>query len=314
MKRLLVTLGIAGVAASGAVAAELVPVDFPTSNLGETTFSQREALAYLVTLYRNNVVLLSNPSGSYSEAIQKTVPNPAIVSKLTQLAGANGPVSLTSLTEAVSALVAANPSNAPEIVASALSIAKGLPGNLNTENRVAIGKAALRALPPNLPDGTRIVALIIGVSAYPLAQMPATYVVRTLRDYVLNDLSGSLLASLSDGKTYLGKNAVSDDPGALNLDRALINQGIISPFDAGEDFALLRNFLLTEQLPFSFYGSNPMGPLFSPGGPGSPGDPGNPGPQFGPTPTPTPKPGPTPPPPPPFFPTPTPTPTPFPAS
>jgi len=227
MKKAFSLLAAVILVAQGAQAMISVPRDFPTSYIGDNgEVKGKSQLPSLVAYYQNEVVLLANPEKQYSETIQKTVANPDITKKLEAAAAANGKLSEEALAAAVTKLVQENPELAPQIVASALYILGDIPGGLSSENRKMIAQAAILGVPKGKKDTPLLTARIIGVALRGTENGTTPALVRSLRTFAI--------ASISDG-TAPDKTADS----ALDLDQAMIAEGILSPYGATDDFLRL---------------------------------------------------------------------------
>lgn len=281
MKKVLSCMVVAVLMTQGAWALISVPRDFPTSYIGSNgEVGGKAQLPSLVAYYQNDVVLLANPEKQYSETIQKTTANPDLVKQLEAAAKASGgKLSEEALANAVTAMVQKTPDLGPQIVASALYILGDIPGGLSGENREMIAKAAILGMPDRKKDTPLLTARIIGVALRGTENGSTPGLVRTLRAFAI--------AGLSNGETESDKLADV----ALDLDEAMMAEGIVSPYGATEDFLRLARERYRDGGIELVGGDGGSGIGF--GGFGGSAGSGNGG-NGGPTPTPNPTPTPTP--------------------
>ena len=271
MKKLLALFGVAALSIQGASGIITIPKDYPldAANVGKAT--KKEQLAMLVSQYQNDVVLLANPFDSFSQEIQDTAPSADAVEKLRSLATAGGStLTVDSLASAVTAMVRLNPNSGSVILASAMEVVKDLPGAFSYENRIALGRAAIRGLPEG-EDKAKQTSMIIGTSVRGLKQMASTNIIRELRDF-----------AIGEGSAYV-------------LDQALVDAGILSAYVGSPEFLVMADNFAADQLDETFFsgdqGTINQGGVYAPGGQGSAGGSGGTGSQSGgSTPTPTPPP------------------------
>ncbi len=276
MKKIFLLFGVAAMSIPYAFALITVPMDYPLGGVNGARATDREQLALLVSRYQNDVVLLVNPADSYSKEIVNTVAAPATMEKLKSLGASGGALTVDSLANAVTALVRQNPSDSPVIVASALALLKDLPGGQSPENRLKIARAAIKGLPDDLKDEARLIALITGVSVQGLGQTAVAAIVKSLRDFAIDDAPAKEQAAF-----------------ALAVDEAMVDEGILSPYAGSPEFLVMADNFASDQLADTFFsgdqGAINQGAVFSPGAAGSAGGAGNTGNQSAePTPTPPP--------------------------
>ncbi len=276
MKKIFLLFGLAAVSLPYALALITVPMDFPLGGVNGAQATDKEQLALLVSRYQNDVVLLVNPPDAYSKEIVNTVAVPATMAKLKSLGTSAGTLTVDSLANAVTALVRQNPSDSPAIVASAIEMLKELPGGQSPENRLKIARAALKGLPEDLKDATRLIALITGVSVKGLGQTAVASLVKSLRNSAIDNVPTKEQAAF-----------------ALAVDEALVNEGILSPYAGSPEFLVMADNFASDQLGETAFSGDQgvinQGAVFSPGSAGSAGGAGNTGNQ-GAEPTPTPPP------------------------
>lgn len=214
--------------------------------------SDRDRLSQLVSLYRNDVVLLANPEESYAREIREMAGTSPIREKLKALAtgGAAG-LSADSIAAATAAMVRQDPSNAAAIMASAMDLLEEMPGKASVEDRYRVGSSAIGGLPQDFRRRTELTAFIIGISVRDLKMTSITDLVRRLREYAIGDLP----AGERDFKDAVAGSIPSNrDSGySLALDQALVDAGILSPFAASPDFLVLANNFSSEQLAETFF-------------------------------------------------------------
>jgi hypothetical protein len=277
MKKIFTILGVAALAVQGAYALITVPTTFPLEKVNGNTATQKDQLSLLVSRYENDVVLLVNPPSAYSKDVQDISASPATMEKL-QALGTSGNTKLTaaSLASGVTAMVRQSPADAPTIVASAIELLKKVPGGQSPENREAIVRAAIKGLPENLKEESKIIAFIIGVAAEGLSNSAVANLVKSARDFAIDAAPETQQANL-----------------ALSVDEALVDAGVLSPYSASPEFLVLAdNFVQGQLSEAAFSGDQGVinqGAVFSPGAAGSAGGSGSSGNQV-PTPTPNPPP------------------------
>ncbi len=301
MKTLLTLLGATLLTAQFAQAIIVIPRDYPIGSVTNGTASGRDHAANLISHYRNDVVLLANPEKSLAPEIQNLAASPAAVEKLKALATSGGTaLDADSLAAAVSAMVRLNPDQAGTITASAMNIMADLPGGLSEENRLIVGRAAIRGLPDNYANKPEMISQIVGVTVRGLKQRDSTKIVRSLREYAI----GEVPVYVADYKGGAGNDGGVVDGGmtpdqastAYAIDQSLVENGILSPFSSTPEFLVLADNFAADQLGNTFFSGDQgvidQGQFFSPGAVGSPGGVGSSEDQL-----PNPTPGPTPPPP-----------------
>lgn len=265
MKRLLTFLGVAALSIQGASALITVPKEFPSEKVNGNSATQKDQLSSLISRYENDVVLLANPPEAFSKQVKNTTPSPAATEKLKSLGSTDGTLSVNSLAAAVTALGRQTPAESPTIVASAIALLAGLPGGASPENCEIIARAAINAIPVDLAGAPTLISFIIGVSVKDLPPTVAIETLKSLRDFVINEVSGA------------EKQAIL----ALAVDEALVDQGIMSSYTASPEFLVLADNFATDQLAETSFsgdqGTITQGAAFSPGGAGSVGGSGNTG-------------------------------------
>lgn len=277
MKKFFTILGVAALAVQGSYALISVPATFPLEKVNGSTATQKDQLALLVSRYQNDVVLLVNPPSAYAKAVQDVSAAPATMEKLQALGtSGNANLTVTSLASAVTAMVRQNPGDAPTIVASAIELLKKVPGGQSVENREAIARAAIKGLPEDVKDESKIIAFIIGVAAEGMNASSVASLVKSLRNFAIDTAPEAQQPNL-----------------ALSVDEALVDAGVLSPYTASPEFLVMADNFSEGQLAESFFsgdqGTINQGAVFSPGAAGSAGGSGSSGNQV-PTPTPNPPP------------------------
>jgi hypothetical protein len=261
--------------------------DYPLQSTNGDLVGEQDRLALLVSLYRNDVVLLANPEEAFAKEIRETSGNTATMDKLRSLSATNGEkLSAGALATSVAAVVRQNPQNAAMVVASGLEMLSNDYKGLTLDERFTIASGGIKGIPYEVKNRPQLVAAIIGVAVRGLKTSESTKLVRQLREFTIFDtpFSGvdskggyaSVPSAAPEGDTLDGEKAGI----ALALDQALVEAGILSPYAANPQFiAMASNFVSDQQAePFFFQNGGSLGPpLFSPGGPGAPGSPGEPG-------------------------------------
>lgn len=245
-------MALTAVFLQGSFAIIAIPRDYPLETTGEGPMSDRDRLSQLVSLYRNDVVLLANPEESYAREIREMDGTFPIREKLKALATAGGAgLSADSISAATAAMVRQDPSNAAAIMASAMDLLEEMPGKVSVEDRYLVGSAAIGGLPQDFRRRTELTAFIIGIAARDLKMAAITDLVRRLRDYAIGDIP----AGERDFKdTVAGAGPSSRDSAySLALDQALVEAGILSPFAASPEFLVLANNFASEQLAETFF-------------------------------------------------------------
>lgn len=272
-----------------------IPRDFPLEMTNGDQALNNDHLAKLVSVYRNDVVLLANPEESYAKEIRETTGTATIREKLQKLATAGGSqVTAESLGAAAAALTRQNPQDAPVIMASAMELLSDNPKRIALEDRYTVARGVISGIPYDLKDRTDLIASVIGVSARGMKPVASTDLVRRLRDFAIGDFpagerdfKGGIASSPSP---MSGQQAAQ----ALALDESLVDAGILSPYSATPEFLALADNFAADQLADTFFSGDQgvinQGQIFSPGAAGSAGGSGTSGNQINPTPTPTPPP------------------------
>lgn len=295
LKSLLLLLAVAAAGLQSAFALIAIPRDFPLEGTNGDQISSRDRLDELVSLYRNDVVLLANPEEAYAREIQDTTGNPLTREKLKSMATTGGSaLTADSLAAATAAMVRQNPSNAAVIMASAMDLLEENSKKVSVEDRYLVGRAAVSGLPYALPKRTELTAFIIGIAGRDLKHVAVTDLVRRLRDYAIGDLP---VGERDFKGAVAGYSPSNQDPSySLALDQALVNAGILSPYSASPEFLVFANNFAGDQLADTFFsgdqGTINQGAVFAPGSAGSAGGSGSSGNQVNPTPTPNPPPPP----------------------
>ncbi len=272
-----------------------IPRDFPLESTNGDQLLGRDRLSELVSMYRNDVVLLANPEEAYASSIRETVGNPTTREKLKSMATSGGSeLTADSLAAATAALVRQNPSDAPVIMASAMDLLEESSKKVSAEDRYLVGRAAISGLPYELRDRSALIASIIGIAGRDMKHVAIASLVRRLRDFAIGDFP----VGERDFKGSVAGGAPSNQSPtqALALDQALVEAGILSPFAANPEFLVLANNFASDQLEETFFSGDQgvinQGAAFAPGSAGSAGGTGSTGNQSGPTPTPNPPPPP----------------------
>lgn len=278
MKKILTLLGVATLAVQGAYALISVPASFPTDGMNGNSATQKDQLSLLISRYQNDVVLLVNPPSEFSKDVLNIKPSPATSDKLKSLATTgNSKITVGSLASAVTAMVRQNPADAPTIVASATALLKTVPGGQSAENREEIARAAIKGLPEDLKNEPQLIAFIIGVAAEGMSTSGVASLVKSLRNFAI------------DSKPENQQSAL-----ALSVDEALVDAGILSPYNASPEFLVMVDNFAQGELGESFFsgdqGTINQGAVFAPGAAGSAGGSGSSGNQVNPSPTPAPAP------------------------
>lgn len=278
MKKILTFLGVAALAVNGAYALISVPASFPVNGSSGGNATDKDQLALLVSRYQNDVVLLVNSPSDFSKDVQNVTATPAITDKLKNLAtSGDSKLTAASLASAVTAMVRQNPADAPTIVASATALLKSVPGGQSPTNREEIARAAIKGLPDDLQNQPKLIAFIIGVAAEGLKSSEVASLVKSLRNFAI------------DSKPENQQPAL-----ALSVDEALVDAGILSPYNASPEFLVMVDNFAQGELGEAFFsgdqGTINQGAVFSPGAAGSAGGSGSSGNQVNPTPTPAPAP------------------------
>jgi hypothetical protein len=290
-KTLLLVIAAAAACVHSSMAVITIPRDFPLELTNGDQAVGNDHLAKLVSVYRNDVVLLANPEESYAKEIRETTGTPAIREKLQKLATAGGStLTADSLGAAAAALTRQNPADAPIIMASALELLNENPKKISLEDRYAIGRGVISGIPYVYKDRSALVASVVGVSARGLKQVATTDLLRRLRDFAINDFPAG-------ERDFKGGIAAGDPPlsgpqsaQALSLDEALVAAGILSPYTASPEFLVMANNFAADQLADTFFsgdqGAINQGAVFAPGSAGSAGGSGSSGNQINPEPPP----------------------------
>lgn len=272
-----------------------IPRDFPLESTNGDQLLGRDRLSELVSMYRNDVVLLANPEEAYARSIRETVGNPATREKLKNMATAGGSaLTADSLAAATAALVRQSPAEAPVIMASAMDVLQESSKKVSTEDRYLVGRAAISGLPYELQNRPALIASIIGIAGRDMKHVAIADLVRRLRDFAIGDFP----VGERDFKGGIAGNgpAGQSPTQALALDQALVDAGILSPYAANPEFLVLANNFAADQLEETFFSGDQgvinQGAIFNPGAAGSAGGSGNSGNQINPTPTPPPPPPP----------------------
>jgi hypothetical protein len=280
-RAVLLTVAAATACLQSSFAVLTVPRDFPLDLTNGDNAANGNQIAKLVSVYRNDVVLLANPEENFAKEIREAVGTPELRDKLRQLASASGSqVTAESLGQAAAALTRQNPENAPIIMAAAMELLAQDPRSISIEDRYAVARGVISGLPDELKNHADLVAAVVGVSARGLKQIATTDLVRRLRDFAINDLPGAS-----------GEGLTSTQAGyALNLDAAMVEAGILSPYTATPEFLAMADNFANDQLAETFFSGDQgvinQGAVFAPGAAGSAGGSGGTGNQINPEPPP----------------------------
>lgn len=291
-KTLLLAVTAAAACLHSSLAVITVPRDFPLELTNGDQAVGNDHLAKLVSVYRNDVVLLANPEEAFAKEIREMAGTPAMREKLQKLATAGGSqLTADSLGAAAAALTRQNPADAPIIMASALELLSENPKKISLEDRYTVGRGVISGIPYVLKDRSALIASVVGVGARGLKQVASTDLVRRLRDFAINDYPAG-------ERDFKGAVASSGDPSltgpqaaqALSLDEAFVAAGILSPYTASPEFLVMANNFAADQLADTFFSGDQgvinQGGIFAPGGAGSAGGSGSSGNQINPEPPP----------------------------
>ncbi len=243
---------MAAVCLQGSFAIIAIPRDYPLETTGDGPMSDRDRLSQLVSLYRNDVVLLANPEESYVREIREMDGTSPIREKLKALAtGGGAGLSADSIAASTAAMVRQDPTNTAVIMASAMDLLEEMPGKASVEDRYLVGRAAIGGLPHDFRQRTELTAFIIGIAARDLKMAAITDLVRRLREYAIGDIP----AGERDFKDTVAGGVPSsrDSAYSLALDQALVEAGILSPYAASPEFLVLANNFASEQLAETFF-------------------------------------------------------------
>lgn len=263
-----------------------IPRDFPLELTNGDESVNTNHLARLVSVYRNDVVLLSNPEESFAKEIREAKGTPALREKLQSLATAGGSkLTADSLAAAAAALARQNPADVPLIMASALEVLSEDPRHVSLEDRYTVARGVIGGLPYDLKERPALVASAVGIAARGLKHVPTTDLVRRLRDFAIHDYP---TGDSNTRETVAGTNGATGPAlsslqagQALALDEAFVTAGILSPYTANPEFLVLANNFAADQLEETFFSGDQgvidQGAVFAPGSPGSPGGAGSTG-------------------------------------
>lgn len=267
-----------------------IPRDFPLELTNGDQAVGNDHLGKLVSVYRNDVVLLANPEESFAKEIRETTGTPAIREKLQKLATAGGSeLTAEALGAAAAALTRQNPADAPVIMASAMELLNENPKKISLEDRYTLGRGVVSGIPFTLKDRAPLIASVVGVGARGLKPVASTDLVRRLRDFAINDYPAG-------ERDFKGAVASAGDPPltgpqsaqALALDQAFVTAGILSPYTASPEFMVMANNFAAGELADTFFsgdqGTINQGAVFAPGAAGSAGGSGSSGNQVNPPP------------------------------
>lgn len=300
-KKSLLVLAALALCVQSAPALITIPLDFPLGSSSTSPSAERSHLEKLVSVYRNDVVLVANPEESFAKEIREQVGTPATREKLTNLATAGGSeLTPDSLAAAAAALTRQNPTEAPVVMASAMELLTEKLGKVSVDDRYLVGRGVISGIPYNQPQRHQLVSAVIGVGARGLKVAKSSDLLRRLREYAINDLpfkerdfkepdfkSGNAPGS----SPTMGPQQAAE---ALALDQALAEDSIIGSYMADPQFLTMANNFATEQMADTFFsgdqGTINQGQIFTPGAAGSAGGSGSSGSQLSPNPKPTPKP------------------------
>jgi hypothetical protein len=291
-KTLLVAVTAMAACLHSGLALITIPRDFPLELTNGEQALGKTHLAKLVSVYRNDVVLLANPEEAFDKEIREATGTLALREKLQKLATAGGAeLTAESLGAAAAALTRQNPSDAPLIMASAMELLSENPRKVSLEDRYTVARGVISGLPYELKDRSPLIASVIGIAARGLKEVATTDLVRRLRDFAIHDYPigerdfKGAVASVND-PVLSGPQASQ----ALALDEALVAAGILSPYTASPEFLVLANNFAADQLAETFFSGDQgvinQGAVFAPGSPGSPGGSGSSGNQINPEPPP----------------------------
>jgi hypothetical protein len=260
-----------------------IPRDFPLELTNGDQAVGNDHLGKLVSVYRNDVVLLANPEEAFAKEIREATGSDAIREKLQKLATAGGSeLTADSLGAAAAALTRQNPADAPVIMASAMELLSDNPKKVSLEDRYTVARGVISGIPYTLKDRSAIIASVVGISARGLKQVASTDLVRRLRDFAINDYPAG-------ERDFKGAVASAGDPPltgqqaaqALSLDEAFVAAGILSPYTASPEFLAMANTFAADQLAETFFSGDQgvinQGAVFSPGAAGSAGGSGTSG-------------------------------------